>query len=157
MSQNQNGISLQFLSQFFCIRNGAPAWSFCTSVQQRCELQPQILCLLQICVVKTSRWLRFDMFLHPAWVGGSYSNGPPSARSDGTKSTGGFYHPELSPCSGFLTEGWVSGHAWADTHPLPILDGKNLILVNLVLMQMEQRMDIDIDIWLYSVFNMDHI
>ena len=38
------------------------------------------------------------MFGHPAWAVGSYSNGPPAARSVGTKSTGGFNHPDGSPC-----------------------------------------------------------
>ena len=38
------------------------------------------------------------MFRHPAWAVGSYSRGPPVARTIGTKSTGGFYRLDLSPC-----------------------------------------------------------
>ena len=37
------------------------------------------------------------MFFHPAWAAGSYSSGPPAARTVGTKSTGGFYYSSLSP------------------------------------------------------------
>ena len=39
------------------------------------------------------------MFRHPAWAVGSYSSGPLAAKTVGTKSTGGCYHQELSPCS----------------------------------------------------------
>ena len=52
-----------------------------------------------IMMVKTSFWLRFEMFGHPAWAVGSYSSGPPAARSAGIKSTGGFYRMEWSPCT----------------------------------------------------------
>ena len=38
------------------------------------------------------------MFRHPARAVGSYSCGPPAARSARTKSTGGCYHAEQSPC-----------------------------------------------------------
>ena len=43
------------------------------------------------------------MFRHPAWAVGSCSSGPPTAVSVGTKSTGGFYRPDLSPCTGYVT------------------------------------------------------
>ena len=39
------------------------------------------------------------MFHHPAWAVGSYSSGPPAARSAGTKSAGGFPRPLGSPCT----------------------------------------------------------
>ena len=39
------------------------------------------------------------MFRHPAWAVGSYSSGPAAARALWTKSTGGFYHSDDSPCS----------------------------------------------------------
>ena len=39
------------------------------------------------------------MFRHPAWVVGFYSCRPPAARSAETKSTGGCYHTEWSPCN----------------------------------------------------------
>ena len=38
------------------------------------------------------------MFRHPAWAVGSYSSGPPAAGTVGTKSTGGCYHSDWSPC-----------------------------------------------------------
>ena len=38
------------------------------------------------------------MFHHPAWAVGSYSSGPPAARSAGTKSTIGFPRPLGPPC-----------------------------------------------------------
>ena len=38
------------------------------------------------------------MFRHPAWAVGSCSSGPPPARTVGSKSTGGFYHSDGSPC-----------------------------------------------------------
>ena len=39
------------------------------------------------------------MFHHPACAVGGYSNGPPPAGTLGTKSTGGFYQADGSPCS----------------------------------------------------------
>ena len=39
------------------------------------------------------------MFRHPAWAVGSYSSDPPAAGTLGTKSTGGFYQADKSPCS----------------------------------------------------------
>ena len=36
-------------------------------------------------ICKTSCWLRFRMFRHPAWAVGSYSSGPPTARTVRTK------------------------------------------------------------------------
>ena len=39
------------------------------------------------------------MFHHPAWAVGSYNSSPPAAGMVGTKSTGGFYHSSLSPCT----------------------------------------------------------
>ena len=42
------------------------------------------------------------MFRHPAWVVGSYSSGPPAARTVGTpgaKSMGGLNRQDGSPCS----------------------------------------------------------
>ena len=44
------------------------------------------------------------MFCHPASAVGSYSSGPPVARTVKTKSTGGFYHPDWSPCK---VNGWL--------------------------------------------------
>ena len=41
------------------------------------------------------------MFCQPACAVGSCSSGPPAARIVGTKSTGGFYRCELSPCTSF--------------------------------------------------------
>ena len=38
------------------------------------------------------------MFRHAAWAVGSCNSGPPAARTVGTKSTGGFYRPDRSPC-----------------------------------------------------------
>ena len=52
-----------------------------------------------ICLVKTSCWLGFGMFRHPAWAVGSYSSGPAAASAVRTKSTGGFLYPEWSPCT----------------------------------------------------------
>ena len=40
------------------------------------------------------------MFRHPAWAVGSYNSCPLAAKTVGTKSTGGCYHQELSPCTG---------------------------------------------------------
>ena len=48
--------------------------------------------------VKTCCWLIWDV-RHHAWAVGSCSSGPPAARSARTKSTRGFLHPELSPCT----------------------------------------------------------
>ena len=39
------------------------------------------------------------MFPHPAWAVGSYSSGPPAAKTVGTKSTGGFHQRHGSPCT----------------------------------------------------------
>ena len=38
------------------------------------------------------------MFHHPAWAVASYSSGQPAAGTVGIKSTGGFHHPDGSPC-----------------------------------------------------------
>ena len=38
------------------------------------------------------------MLRHPAWAVGSYSSGPRATETVGTKSTGGFFRPEWSPC-----------------------------------------------------------
>ena len=38
------------------------------------------------------------MFCYRAWAVGGYSCGRLAARTVGTKSTGGFYRPDLSPC-----------------------------------------------------------
>ena len=42
------------------------------------------------------------MVRHPAWAVGSYSSGPPAAKTVGTKSTGGFHQRHGSPCRGQL-------------------------------------------------------
>ena len=42
------------------------------------------------------------MFHHPVWAVGSYSSGPPAAGTVGTKSTGGFYQADGSPCISVL-------------------------------------------------------
>ena len=47
------------------------------------------------------------MFHHPAWAVGSYSSGPPAARSAGTKSTGGFPRPLGPPCIAKEIPHWV--------------------------------------------------
>ena len=61
-----------------------------------------------ISLMKTSRWLRFEMFRHPAWAVGSYSSGPPAAETVGTKSTGGFHQGDGSPCIALmLTWRWA--------------------------------------------------
>ena len=41
------------------------------------------------------------MFRYPAWAVGSHSSGLPAAGTVGTKSTGGFYQADGSPCIGF--------------------------------------------------------
>ena len=41
------------------------------------------------------------MFRHPAWAVGSYSSGPPAARTVGTKSTGRCYQRDGSPCRNY--------------------------------------------------------
>ena len=38
------------------------------------------------------------MFRHPAWAVGSYSSGPPAAGTLRTKSPGGCYQADMSPC-----------------------------------------------------------
>ena len=38
------------------------------------------------------------MFHHTAWAVGKYSSGSPPAGTVGTKSTGGFYQADVSPC-----------------------------------------------------------
>ena len=58
--------------------------------------------------IKTSCWLGFGMFRHPAWAVGSLSSGPLGARAVETKSTGGCDWPDrLLPCNqcqlGFLS------------------------------------------------------
>ena len=57
------------------------------------------------------------MFRHPAWVVGSYSSGPPAARTDRTKSTGGFNHPDGSPCTLIVSNGqvWTWGEQMTDS------------------------------------------
>ena len=62
-------------------------------------------------IVKTSCWLRFGMFRHPAcWAVGSCSSGPLATRSVGTKSMGGFHPNSVSPCSGLcIADFKVSG------------------------------------------------
>ena len=68
--------------------------------------------------MKTSRWLRFGMFRHPAQAVGSYSSGPPAAGTVGTKSTGGFYICEWSPCRflqcSYLIKCPILPLCWAD-------------------------------------------
>ena len=54
---------------------------------------------------KTFCWLRSGMFCHSACAVGSYSSGPAAANAIGTKSTGGFFRPELSPCMYFEGKG----------------------------------------------------
>ena len=49
------------------------------------------------------------MFRHSAWAVGSYSNGPTAAQVVATKSTGGFNHPDGSPCSYLEVE---AEHGW---------------------------------------------
>ena len=39
------------------------------------------------------------MFRHPAWAVGSYSSGPATAGTVGTKSTGGCYRGDVLPCT----------------------------------------------------------
>ena len=56
------------------------------------------------------------MFRHPAWAVGSYSSGPPAAKTVGTKSTGGCYRGDVSPC--------ISGYAEMFTTVLT--DGEQL-------------------------------
>ena len=56
-------------------------------------------------LVYTSRWLRFGVFHHSAWAVGSYSSSPTAAGTVGTKSTGGFYYPDGSPCN--QIGGWM--------------------------------------------------
>ena len=56
-----------------------------------------------ISLVKTSCWLRFGMFRHPAWAVGRFRWGQTAAVTVRTESTGGFYHCEFSPCTGW---GW---------------------------------------------------
>ena len=51
-----------------------------------------------IMLVKTSCLLRFGMFDHPVWAVSSCSSGPSAAKTAGTKSTGGFYQRDGSPC-----------------------------------------------------------
>ena len=41
-------------------------------------------------------------FCHPTWTVGSLSSSPPAVGNVVTKSTGGFYHPDGSPCSDYL-------------------------------------------------------
>ena len=48
-------------------------------------------------MVKTSCWLKFAIFRHPALAVGSYSSGPPAARTIRTKSTGSFHHSSVLP------------------------------------------------------------
>ena len=50
-------------------------------------------------MVKTSGWLRLGVFHHAAWAVGCYSGGPETAGTVRTKSTGGFNHPDGSPCT----------------------------------------------------------
>ena len=62
-------------------------------------LKPNLSTGWQFLTVTTSCWLGFGMFRHPAWAVGSYSSCPLAAKTVGTKSTGGCYHQELSPCT----------------------------------------------------------
>ena len=39
------------------------------------------------------------MFHYPFWAVRSCNSGPPAARTVGIHSTGGFYNPDLSPCT----------------------------------------------------------
>ena len=48
-------------------------------------------------------YISFGIFRHPAWVVGSCSSGPSAAEGAETKSTGGFYRPEWSPCTWILS------------------------------------------------------
>ena len=52
-----------------------------------------------ICLLNASCWLGLGMFHHPAWAVGSYNSGIPAVRAVGTKSTGGFYQEDVSPCT----------------------------------------------------------
>ena len=55
------------------------------------------------------------MLRHPAWAVGGYSSGPRTTETVGTKSTGGFFLPERSPCilvfKSNLSEGIPKGGA----------------------------------------------
>ena len=50
------------------------------------------------------------MFRHPAWAVGSCSSGQPAAGIVGTKSTGGFDHPDGSPRTFVLLVVRVTAH-----------------------------------------------
>ena len=50
-------------------------------------------------MVKTFCWLKFGMHRLSAWAEGSYSGGPSADRTVGTKTTGGFHHFSVSPCT----------------------------------------------------------
>ena len=52
------------------------------------------------------------MFHHPAWAVRSYKSSPPAARSVGTKSTGGFHHSSVSPCTLLVYEPCESAGTW---------------------------------------------
>ena len=62
---------------------------------------------------KISRWLGFGMFGHPAWAVGSYRCGPSAAGTVGTRSSGGFYRADGSPCT--VLHGLLFLNAWYDT------------------------------------------
>ena len=58
------------------------------------------------------------MFRHPARSVGSYRSGPTAARTIGTKSTGGFYHTELSPCTTLTAHDGPGGRSDGVWEPL---------------------------------------
>ena len=51
----------------------------------------------QFWTAAASCWLGFGMLRQLAWAAGGYRSSPLAARKVGNKSTGGCYHPELSP------------------------------------------------------------
>ena len=52
---------------------------------------------------KTSSRLKFEKFSHPAWAMGSYSRGPPAAKTVIIKATRGFYKGDGSACIGYAS------------------------------------------------------
>ena len=72
----------------------------CTSTPtaNEIEVQPYVNRGWLIWSVTTSCWPEFGMFRHPAWAVGSYSSGPSAAGTVWTKSMGGFYQRDESPC-----------------------------------------------------------
>ena len=55
------------------------------------------------------------MFRLHDWAVGSYSSGPPTAGTVGTKSTGGFYRADGSPCIFFQGGATRWGGSWRTT------------------------------------------